>query len=359
MKVAILGSGNGGCAAAADWSLAGHEVRLFDFEQFSIQISAVTEKGGIEVSGDLTGFAPVFYAGHSMEKAIEGVDLIIAVGPAFSTEPFAEAVKPYIKEGQNVIVSPGSCGGALLFKKTLGLDFEDASITVAETSTLPYACRITEPAHVQIYLKLKGGLVLSALPVKNTEAIYKQFKSVYSCTEIADNFFQTILQNANPVIHPVVTLLNAGRIESTHGDFFFYEDGVMPGVGRLMKSVDDERIAIGKALGVTILPDPELGIKQGYMVSSDYETGYSSAPGFKGIKAQSKLDHRYLNEDVGYGLVFMTELAAKLGVETPVMKSVICIASAVMQRDYAKESERSLKSLGLSGYTGDELKNIF
>ncbi len=62
--------------------------------------------------------------------------------------------------------------------------------------------------------------------------------------------------------------------------FYFYEDGVMPGVGRLMKAVDDERIAIGKALGVKIIPDPELGIEQGYMTSSDYETGYSSAPGF-------------------------------------------------------------------------------
>ncbi len=133
----------------------------------------------------------------------------------------------------------------------------------------------------------------------------------------------------------------------------------MPGVGRLMKAVDDERIAIGKALGVKIIPDPELGIEQGYMTSSDYETGYSSAPGFKGIKAQSKLDHRYLNEDVGYGLVFMTELGKKLNVDTPVMNAVIRIASVVMQREYANESERSLTSLGLSDYSAEELKSIF
>lgn len=359
MKVAILGSGNGGCAAAADWSLAGHEVNLFDFDKFPTQINAVKKQGGIHVEGDIEGFAPIHYAGHSIEKAISNVDLIIAVGPAFSTEPFAEAVKPFITAGQNVIVSPGSCGGALLFKKALELDFEDTTITVAETSTLPYACRITKAGHVHVYLKLKGGLLLSALPASKTTEIYDQFVSVYECTEVADNFFQTILQNANPVIHPAVTLLNAGRIESTKGDFYFYEDGVMPGVGRLMKAVDDERIAIGKALGVKIIPDPELGIEQGYMTSSDYETGYSSAPGFKGIKAQSKLDHRYLNEDVGYGLVFMTELGKKLNVDTPVMNAVIRIASVVMQREYANESERSLTSLGLSDYSAEELKSIF
>lgn len=358
MKIAVLGAGNGGVAAAADWSLAGHEVRIFDFEGFNEQLDAISKNGGIYAAGDLDGFAPVLYAGHSIKETIEGADMIIAVGPAYSTVPFAEAVKPFIQDGQDVVVCPGSCGGAFLFKKTLGLDFEDPSIAVAETSTLPYACRITQPGHVHVYLKLEGGLYLSTLPSKANERIHESFCKVYPCTGKAKSVFQTILQNGNPVIHPAVTLLNAGRIESTNGDFFFYEDGVMPGVGNLMKAVDDERIAIGAALGVEILPDPDLGIIQGYMTSNDYKTGYSSAPGFKGIKAQSKLDHRYLNEDVGYGLVFMTELADKLGVSTPVMNSVIKVASAVMERDYKAESKRSLEVIGLGKYSVDELRGL-
>ncbi|MCR2045136.1 NAD/NADP octopine/nopaline dehydrogenase family protein [Anaerosalibacter massiliensis] len=32
------------------------------------------------------------------------------------------------------------------------------------------------------------------------------------------------------------------------------------------------------------------------------------AKGFKCIKAPNTLEHRHLNEDVGYGLVFMTDL---------------------------------------------------
>ena len=34
MKVAILGSGGGGLAVAHDFSTHGHEVRLYDFENF-------------------------------------------------------------------------------------------------------------------------------------------------------------------------------------------------------------------------------------------------------------------------------------------------------------------------------------
>ena len=46
-------------------------------------------------------------------------------------------------------------------------------------------------------------------------------------------------------------------------------------------------------------------------------------PGFLGIGAQPKLDHRYLNEDVGYGLVFMSALGKQIDVPTPGIDAVI------------------------------------
>ena len=111
------------------------------------------------------------------------------------------------------------------------------------------------------------------------------------------------------------------------------------GVGRLIEAVDQERQAIAAALGVTILSEPALGVRQGYMLEENYSTGYSTAPGFLGIGAQSQLDHRYLTEDVGYSLVFLTDLAARLGVPTPVMDAVITIASVVLARDFRAEGE--------------------
>jgi opine dehydrogenase len=41
MKIAILGSGNGGCAVANDCARHGHSVRLFDFDTFPDNIMAV------------------------------------------------------------------------------------------------------------------------------------------------------------------------------------------------------------------------------------------------------------------------------------------------------------------------------
>jgi opine dehydrogenase len=133
---------------------------------------------------------------------------------------------------------------------------------------------------------------------------------------------------------------------------------VTESVGRLIEAVDNERLALAAALGVTVLSEPAIGMKQGYMLEHNYSTGYSSAPGFLGIKAQSQLDHRYLTEDVGYGLVFLTGLGARLGVPTPTMDAVVTIASVVLARDFRSEGARTLASLGLDGLSPEELAAI-
>jgi opine dehydrogenase len=280
------------------------------------------------------------------------------VGPAYSTKPFAEVCKPYLKHGQIVIVCPSSCGGSIEFKNGAGLDLRDEQIVVAETSTLPYAVRLLEPGKIRIFNKLKGGLFLATVPAKNTRYVLAQVRDVYPTMSAAKNILQTSLQNGNPVIHPAITLMNVARIERTRGDFDFYHEGVTPAVGRLIEAVDNERIAIGKKLGVDIIPDPELGVMQGYMLEATYDKGFNTAPGFAGVKAQPSLDYRYFNEDVGYGLVFLQKLGEQIGMATPVMSAVITLVSLLMRRDYSGEARRTLETLGLSNHTAKDLKKL-
>jgi opine dehydrogenase len=358
MRIAVLGAGAGGTAVAFDCAAHGHEVRLFDFPQFPANIETTAEQGGIHAEGDIGGFATVACAGHDVDQALEGAELIYVVGPAYSTEPFGRAVAGKLQPGQTVIVSPGSCGGALAFKRAAGLGVEDDSVRVAETSTLHYAVRLTRPGRIHVFLKLKAGNLLAALPGCATEAILGLVADVYPGMEAAKNVLQTSLQNANPVIHPAVTLANAARIEGTGGDFLFYEEGVTDSVGRLIEAVDKERISIGRAIGIEVLPDPVLGMRQGYMLADNYGAAYREAPGFRGIGAQPQLDHRYLNEDVGYGLVFMSMLGRQAGVATPAIDAIIGLASVLMARDYAAEAKRTPESLGIGAYSVADLSMI-
>ena len=96
-------------------------------------------------------------------------------------------------------------------------------------------------------------------------------------------------------------------------------------------------------------------MRQGYMLADNYGEAYRKAPGFLGIGAQPQLDHRYLHEDVGYGLVFMSALASQLGVSTTGMDAVINVASIVMNRDYRAEALRTPASLGIADRTPEEL----
>lgn len=357
MKIAVLGAGAGGTTLAFDYANHGHEVSLFDFTRFPDNIAAIASQGGIHAEGDISGFREIAYAGHDIDRALQDAELIYVVGPAFSTEPFGEAVAGKLLPGQTVIVSPGSCGGALAFKRAAGLAVDDDTVRVAETHTLHYAVRLTKPGHVHVFLKLKAGNLLAALPGKHTADILTLISDVYPTMESAHSVIQTSLQNANPVIHPAVSLTNAARIEG-EGDFLFYEDGVTDSVGRIIEAVDLERIAIGEKLGVKIYSDPKMGMRQGYMLEDNYGSGYREAPGFLGITAQAQLDHRYINEDVGYGLVFMSALGRQAGVPTPTIDGIIQVASVLMNRDYAGEAMRTPESLGIGDLTAEQLARL-
>ena len=59
-------------------------------------------------------------------------------------------------------------------------------------------------------------------------------------------------------------------------------------------------------------------------------------------------EHRYLVEDVGFGLVLWSSLGRELGLPTPLSDAFVDLASTVLGRDL-RESGRSLERLGLAG----------
>src|SRR3954467_6853551 len=168
MRVAVLGAGNGGLASAFDFAQQGHEVSLYAPPEFAVNTVPVHEAGGITASGDLQGFVPIRYAGHDVAEAVAGAELVIVVGPAYSTEPLAAAVGPHLKDGMAVLICPGSCAGAIAFKRATGLALDDERVIAGETSTLPYAVRVTEPGVIKVFLKLATGVYLAGLPRATT-----------------------------------------------------------------------------------------------------------------------------------------------------------------------------------------------
>ena len=359
MRIAVLGSGNGGCAVAFDCGRHGHEVSLFGFEEFGIadKAAGIARHGGLVGTGAFSGTQPLRYVGSDMARVLDGAGLVYVTGPAQATEPLAAAARPHLTREQPVVVMPGSCLGALAFKGALGVAPSDLSWVIAETSTLPYACRITEPGVVHVFHRLRDGVYLAALGRDSgaTTRVLDLVRDVFEMIQPAASVLETTLQNGNPVIHPAVTLTNAALIDRTGGDFLFYEEGVTTASGRLIAAVDAERLRIARSLGADVLSEPAIGVTQGYMMEENYTTGYSQAPGFLGIKAQDSLENRYLTEDVGFSMLLFRELAARTGVATPAMDAVVTLTSIVLDRDLVAEAPRTLSGLGLGEASREDL----
>src|ERR671930_1236167 len=118
MRVAVLGAGNGGIASAFDFARHGHDVALFGPPEYGENVIAVNRAGGIRASGELEGFVPMRYSGHDAGEAMDGAELVLLVGPAYATEPLAATAGPHLTDDMAVLVCPGSCAGAIAFKRT-------------------------------------------------------------------------------------------------------------------------------------------------------------------------------------------------------------------------------------------------
>lgn len=67
------------------------------------------------------------------------------------------------------------------------------------------------------------------------------------------SFASTSLSATNPVIHVTASLFNVTRIENKE-DFYFFGDPMTDRVISFMEHCDEERLAVGKALGIRLSP---------------------------------------------------------------------------------------------------------
>ncbi|HBY93064.1 MAG TPA: NADP transhydrogenase subunit alpha [Chloroflexi bacterium] len=359
-QIAVLGAGHGGLAAAADLTLRGNTVRLYS--RSAERLAPVVARGGIQLLGDAgKGFARVACVTNDLAQAVAGADLIMLVVPVTAHEFYARALAPLLPDGQAIFLNPGHTGGALHFATELGRAGYGGEARVCEASTLTYGCRTRDPAVVNV-MKVVPELPFAAFPGKYAEGLYDLVSVLYPAIKLTRNVLETAFLNINAIEHPPMTILNAGWVEYTRGDFYIYYEGTSPAVGRVIDVVDRERIAVAEALGVATRSFVQMFFEAGYTtqhaveVGTAYQALQESAPN-RWVKGPASLDHRYVHEDVGFGLVPWAELGDLVGVDTPVMDQLIGIASVMNNRDYCREG-LTLEKLGLSGVEPDQLERF-
>jgi opine dehydrogenase len=359
-KIAVLGAGNGGCAAAADLTLRGFEVRLFSRSDKTLL--PIMKRGGISlVEEGAEKFAGLYFVSPLIVPVVTGTDLIVVAAPAVAHEYLAGSLAPHLRDGQIILLNPGHTGGSLHFAQLLRASGSKVHFKLCETVTLTYICRMPEPARVEIYRRTTH-LRCAAFPARDTAALVREVSAVFPNVVAAENVMATGFANINAVMHPAGILGNAGWIEKTGGDFLFYREGITPAVAAWIEAVDRERLEIVRCLKleplrfVDIFHRSGLTSEEARASGSVYRAIKESEPN-RSIKSPSSLDHRYIKEDVGYGLVPMAEVGRLFGVKTPVMDALISLASTALGIDF-RSAGLTLEKMGLGGVEPGQLQPI-
>jgi opine dehydrogenase len=160
----------------------------------------------------------------------------------------------------------------------------------------------------------------------------------------------------NPVVHVPGMLANIGRLDAGE-PVQFYGQGLSRGVTGIVEALDAERVAVARAYGV------EVASVFGWLAGTYGLEGGSlheliqrlHREIFKDSPAPDRLDHRYVTEDVPYGLVPLAELGRAAGVPTPVTDALVTLTSAALRRDFRAEG-RNLEKMGLGGVPFEALR---
>ncbi|MBA7545391.1 Opine dehydrogenase [subsurface metagenome] len=353
MKVTVIGAGNGGLAIASHLALKEHKVNLYSI--FQEELESIISKGGIELEGVEEGFALLDKVTNDIKLALEGAELIMIVTPANAHAKIARDCAPHLKDNQVVILNPGRTGGALEFDKVLTEEKIKNKPIIGEAQTLIYACRKISSTKVVIY-GVKKSLSVASFPAKNTKRLIKVLNKAYPQFVPAVNVLETSLNNIGAIFHPAPTILNSARIESGE-KFDYYHEGITPVVATVLENIDRERLEVAKALKVKVQSAIEF-LEESYGVKADslYQAIQNNMA-YKGVKAPTAINIRYLTEDIPMSLVPIASIGHQLGVPTPNIDSIIKIGSTMLKIDFWK-SGRTADKLGLRNLSSTEIINL-
>ena len=349
--IAVLGAGHGGMAMSGHLALMGFDVRLFNRSEE--RLWGVKSTGEVEVVGEIEGHGKISLATTSIKDAIEDAELIMVVVPATGHKWMAEHIAPFLKDGQIIVLHPGRTFGALEVKQVLDSNGVSADVIVAEAQTFIYASRVVGPAQVRIF-RIKNSIPVASIRAHLIPNVLKKLRIAYPQFVAGDNIFKTSLENIGSIFHPALTILNAGWIEDD-AEFQFYHEGATQSVVKVLEAIDKERVSVAESLGIRALTAKEwLYLAYGVTGENLFDAMRRNA-GYRGIMAPRTLSVRYLTEDVPTSLVPIASIGKKFGVDTPVMNSLIELASRLNGCNYWEEG-RTVQKLGIENLSLKELR---
>ncbi len=361
-RVSVIGSGNAGLTAAYHFTLQGADVCLYGSPGFDHSLADIEQRGGIcaldnfnNVKLTYSGFQQCDKVSRDLAETVAYADLLVLPVPSFAQEPLFIQMLPHLRDGHIIMLMPGNYGSLVLNRIKNEQGFSHLDLTFVDAISIPWATRIVAPAEIAI-LGMKKYLPVAAYPAHRTEQAIAALQPVMPLPLTPlNNVIEAGLENINFGGHPLLTTLNMGLLENFDGQFNYYKDCCSVSTARAVAMMESERLAVGKALGLELLPELQaMNALYGMECESVYELNRTSETHGKLNSAPNSASSRYITEDAAYLLVPCYEFGKLVGVDTPMVTSCLHIDNAYNETNYF-ESGRTLKQMGLDNMSARQI----
>ena len=348
MIIAILGAGNAGSAVAADLTLHGHEVTLIktSHSMHDDNFNYLLENQGkmtLNEFGEIkTGYI------HKVTRDIEeirGAEIVVIYIQTRFHEPLIERIAPYLEDDQIVLINPGYLSTAYMLKHC-----PDKKLIIAEAESSFIDGRIMEPGLFRVGFRNVRNPI-GIFPASRKEEAIAKLDQMQERFVYLNSVVEAALHNPNLIVHTVGSVMSIPRIEKSHGDFCMYHEAYSrdnPATWAILEALDAEKMNVLEKLGFPRLPyveackyrnslDDDMDAKEVFLDYAEMDTR---------AKGPTKVDSRYISEDVPQGLVMLEALGKALDVLTPIATALIEIASVALGRDLRAEG-RTPEKLGV------------
>lgn len=364
-KICVIGAGNGGLATAADLTLRSHKVILYELPEFEENIKEIQKQGGIKLetlksSGLKDGFAKLYKVTTDIAEALHEAQIVLIVTPAFAHKRIAKECAQFLTKNHSVVLAPGNMGGSIEFYQTLIENKGDKDIIISEMECMMYACR--KKNDTTVYIRgYKKNLGFSTFPSVCTDAEFQKIQKIYPYIIKRNSIIETGMSNINPVLHVPILLSNLSLIDNKE-NILMYHEALTHSVENIVNGLDEDRCSLNQTTNRINLEPLKLIYKKWYAHQGSEGSSFVQLAGENPIYYESKLpttlNHRYIFEDVPYGLIPMASFLERFGAKNTNIISIINLACMTLGVNLYKHKQiRTLKTLKLDDKNPEDILN--
>ncbi|WP_145738280.1 NAD/NADP octopine/nopaline dehydrogenase family protein [Saccharopolyspora dendranthemae] len=350
-EIGVLGAGGEGLAVTAYLASQGHRVRLCT--RNPERVAGVRDTGELRATGELVGRFPVAQVASDPAELARRCRIVVVAAITTAYPDIADSLAAHLDEEHVVVLFSGKLCGSAEFAAHLRRGGAP-EVDVVETDAL-FAARPDGDDGVRVLGTKRWNLVSGATPgaVERRAPVIREW---FPWLESATNLVHRGLTDFGAVAHAPIALANLGTIDRGE-ELLFYLDGVSDRTVALLREVEQEFREVAAAYGAELMPMPEVLDRYYGCTTTSLLAAMRSAEPYKAILAPESLDHRFLHEDIASTLVPLEALAAKAGIDTPMVGSIITVMSTLSGKSF-RRSGRTLERLGWADLDHQEIRRL-